>query len=222
MRVGLNLLWLKRPANTGHKMSKKKKEKLPPPEWSHLIDSEEIDAKPLKLSISAGDEERRLLAKRLDVPSVDALGAELTVVREKGSMVVHVKGILKAQLTQSCVVTTDPVKSEIEESLKAWFADPEQAVSFAKVRRDKLIEAGQGELPILSEADDPEPITEGQIDLGELVTQYLSLYIDPYPHAEGVKYEIGDDDEAESGSETIKNPFAALKDWKENQGGGDA
>ncbi|GJL84945.1 MAG: hypothetical protein DHS20C02_07200 [Micavibrio sp.] len=200
----------------------KKKDQAPPPEWSHLIDSEEVEAKPQKLSISADEEERGLLAKRLDVFSIDSLKAELTVVREKGSMVVHVKGVLKAQITQSCVVTTDPVISEIEESFKAWFADPEQAVSFAKARRDKLIEAGQGELPILSEADDPEPIIEGQIDLGELVTQYLSLSINLYPHAEGVKYEIGDEDEAAQGAETIKNPFAALKDWKEKQGGGDA
>ena len=205
-------------------MTKKKDETIPP-EWSHLIDSEDIDATPQKLEISAGEEERALLARRLDVMALDSLRADVNVVREKGSMIVHVSGILKAKITQSCVVTNDPVESDIEEKFEGWFADPAQAVSFAKARRDRLIETGQGDFPVLSEQEDPEAIIDGQIDLGELVTQYLSLAIDPYPHAQGARYEVGeagdDDDEARQGGDIGKNPFAALKDWKEKQGGGD-
>ena len=71
-----------------------------------------------------------------------------------------------------------------------------------------------GETPIINEQEDPEKIIGGKIDLGEVVTQHLSLAIDPYPHKEGVKYEYGDD-EPEKVPEAFKNnPFAALKDWK--------
>lgn len=199
----------------------KKKETIVPPEWSYPIQTEEISDKVRRYSISPNEEERALLAKRLDVVSVDTLEAKLEVVRNKGSMIVHVTGVLKARITQTCVVTTAPVVSDIEEEFRGWYADPAQAVSFAKARRDKQIEAGQNELPVLSEADDPEPIIDGQIDLGELTTQYLSLFIDPYPRAEGVEYG-GENAESQKSPEIRPNPFAALAAWKDKQGGGDA
>ncbi len=202
-------------------MSKKKKNKVMPSEWSYLFDTEELDENPVKLSIAPGDEENALLTKRLDILSLDALSADLTISRDKGSMIVRVQGSFAASVTQNCVVTTDPVRSEIKEEFKAWYADSEQAVSLAKVKRDKLVEAGQGELPVLNEKDDPEAIIEGKIDLGELVTQYLSLSINPYPHAEGAEFEVGDDEKSDPPSDIRKNPFAALKDWKEKQGGGE-
>ena len=62
----------------------------------------------------------------------------------------------------------------------------------------------------------PEAIIDGYIDAGELVTQYLSLALNPYPHAEGVKYELGDDNE-EAIKPKLDNPFAALKEWKNNK-----
>lgn len=198
----------------------KKKETIVPPEWSYPVEVEEIDDKPCRFSIGANEEERGLLAKRLDVETVELLEAKLEAVRKKGSMVVHVTGVLKARITQLCVVTTVPVLSIIEEKFEGWFANPADAVSFAKARRDKQIEAGQNELPVLSEADDPEPIIEGKIDLGELTTQYLSLFIDPYPRAEGAEYG-GGNAESQKSPEIRPNPFAALAAWKDKQGGGE-
>ncbi len=199
----------------------KKKETNVPSEWSYFVETDEIDDKPRRYSIAANEEERALLAKRLDVVSVDALEAKLEAVRKKGNMVVHVSGVLKARITQLCVVTAVPVLSIIEEEFEGWFANPADAVSFAKARRDKQIEAGQNELPVLNEADDPEPIIEGKIDLGELTTQYLSLFIDPYPRAEGAEYG-GGDAESQKSPEIRPNPFAALAAWKDKQGGGES
>ena len=199
----------------------KKKETNVPSEWSYFVETDEIDDKPRRYSIAANEEERALLAKRLDVVSVDALEAKLEAVRKKGNMVVHVSGVLKARITQLCVVTAVPVLSIIEEEFEGWFANPADAVSFAKARRDKQIEAGQNELPVLNEADDPEPIIEGKIDLGELTTQYLSLFIDPYPRAEGAEYG-GGDAESQKSPAIRPNPFAALAAWKDKQGGGES
>jgi len=108
-------------------------------------------------------------------------------------------------------------KFSAQEEFEGWFADKDAAVSLAKVRKEKMIEKGKTELPILEERDDPEPIVEGMIDLGELCVQHLSLAINPYPHAEGVEYEHGDD-AAQGEGFSFKNPFAALKDWKAKQG----
>jgi hypothetical protein len=71
-------------------------------------------------------------------------------------------------------------------------------------------------VPLLDEQDDPEPITDGKIDLGELVSQFLSLSINPFPHAPGVELpeEQEGDGPVRMSAGNAPNPFAALKDWK--------
>ena len=130
-------------------------------------------------------------------------------------MVVHVNGRIRATVKQPCVVTLEPVESRIDETFEAWFSDPDQAIALSKAKHDKMAKSAGGEVPMLDEKDDPEPIIDGQIDLGELVTQHLALALDPYPHAEGVKYEYGDDEPEKVPEEFKNNPFAALKDWKD-------
>lgn len=187
-------------------------------EWSYLVEAEDITAEPMKLNISPSEADRNKLSKRLEILSLDDLQADLTLVREQGSMVVHVSGRFKARLRQQCVVTMEPVADEVEEDLEAWYADPDQAISLTKIRHDREALKSRGEAPVLDESEDPEPIVGEKIDVGELVTQYLSLSINPYPHAEGAHYEIGDDNKKlEKTPEIRKNPFTALKDWKARQ-----
>lgn len=182
-------------------------------EWSHIFDVEDLTDKPEKLTISPDEEQVKALLNRLGVSGLQNLTAELSLQRQ--NQIVYVQGAVSAKVTQPCVVTLDPVETEIKDEFEAWFADPEDAVSIAKARRERETKKGGSELPMLDESEDPEPITEGQIDLGELATQYLSLAINPYVHAEGVEYELGDDSEQAQASETRENPFAALKDWKD-------
>lgn len=196
---------------------KRKKSAPVAPEWSYVVDAAEIGSAPERLSIEAGPEERAALARRFGVVSLESLAASLVVTRNSGLMAVHVEGRLKATLTQSCVVTSDPVQSTIEADVEGWFAEPGQAISFARARQEKLRQRGGEETPLLEEKDDPEPIEDGLIDVGELVAQFLSLAIDPYPHKEGVGYEYMEEEQAASQS-SRRNPFAALKEWKEKRG----
>ncbi len=182
-------------------------------EWSHFIDADEVSGETLRLSITPDNEARKNLVRRLGVESIDSLKADLQLKREQGGMVVYVAGHIHATITQACVVSLDPVESRVNENFEAWFADPDQAIQLSKVKHDKNIKVN-GETPILEESEDPEPIIEGQIDLGELVTQHLSLSLDAYPHAEGVEYEYGDDKPHKTPDAFKNNPFAALKDWK--------
>lgn len=185
------------------------------PEWSHKIDAEDIGKTPTRTTISASPQERKDLAVRLGVDAVDLLEAQLVMKRESGNRLVHVEGAFKGRVTQTCVVTLEPVVNEIEGDVEGYFANPDAVISLARVRHEKRGRAADSELPILEEKDDPEPIVDGQIDLGDLVTQFLALSIDPYPHKEGVVFESGDDDNnAQEVGSTRQNPFAALKDWK--------
>ncbi len=184
-------------------------------EWSHKIEAEDIGKTPTRTTISASPQERKDLAVRLGVDSVDLLEAQLVMKRESGNRMVHVEGAFKGRVTQTCVVTLEPVVNDIEGDVEGWFANPDAVVSLARVRHEKRGRAADAELPILEEKDDPEPIVDGQIDLGDLVTQFLALAIDPYPHKEGVVFEQGDDSRAaEDAGPSRQNPFAALKDWK--------
>ena len=199
-------------------MAGKNKQDSVTPEWSHLFEVSDIADKAASVSISPDEESRKNLAKRLGVLSLEVLSTDISLKRESGGRAIHVSGSLKAKLTQKCVVTLEPVKEEIAEEFEAWYADPEEAISLVKVRHDREAAKPGGEHPILEEKDDPEPIIDGQIDLGELVTQYLSLALNPYPRADGVEYEHGDDpDKPAQPADIRKNPFAALKNWKASQ-----
>lgn len=182
-------------------------------EWTHLIDADDVADKIVRLSITPDKEARKNLLRRLSISGVDSLKADLELERQQGGMVIHVKGHVLATLQQACVVSLDPIETKINETFEAWFSDSEQAVALAKVKHDKQVKAN-GETKIMNEHEDPEAIIDGQIDLGELVTQHLSLAIDPYPHKEGVEYEYGDDEPQKVPEAFKNNPFAKLKDWK--------
>ena len=195
------------------------KHELTEQEWSHFFDIEDLqDDGVTKVTIEASEEELQDMARRLNVQSIQSAKADLTLHQEKGGNTIHVKGQFESKLTQNCVVTLEDFETVLSEPVEGWFADKETAVSFAAAKRDKEAAASRGEVEMMEESEDPEPIIEGVIDLGELVTQHISLAIPPYPHKKGVSYEYGDENvQIDEKSPLRKNPFEALKDWKENR-----
>lgn len=183
------------------------------PEWSYPVNVTEINGR-LVLDLAPDEAARAALAKRFDLLSLEALEARIVLTREAGQMRVRVEGRFQASLLQACVVTLEPVEDKIEENFEAWFADPEQAVTLAKAKHDRLVKKGRSEVPLLDEQDDPEPIIDGKIDLGELVAQFLSLSINPFPHAPGVELPSEEENPVRISAGETPNPFAALKDWK--------
>jgi len=183
------------------------------PEWSHIFNVDDLENKPLTLEIAPDQAHYDRLVRRLGVLSLKDVQAKLKIKRIAGSASIHIKGDLSACVTQECVISAEPVESVVNETFEAWYGDNDAAISLTKKRQEKLLEKGHTEIPLVEEQDDPEPIINGAIDVGELVTQYLSLGITPYPRAEGASHESM---EQQSDDEfSFKNPFAGLKDWKE-------
>lgn len=187
-------------------------------EWSFLVEIDKIDSAPKSVSFEADAEQRADLARRLGIVSVESAAATVTLQRAGGG-VVHAMGFVRADVTQACVVTLAPVPDHVEEEFEGWFGDKTSAVSFARARQEREAKKGHVEAEILEESVDPEPILNGKVDVGELATQYLSLGLNPYPHAEGVVHSATDEDapKDEDGANLRRNPFEALKDWKENR-----
>lgn len=181
-------------------------------EWSFPVAADEINAnRPVTYRIVANAAQRIALSERFGVASIEHVEATITLSREQGGLVVHADGKFEVDLTQNCVITLEPIKSHLAESFEGYFADPEQAINFAKAkaRREEAQKASFHEAPVMDEKDDPEPIMDGQIDLGELAAQYISLAIDPYPQKEDARF-----DTKKAKAEDSFSPFSVLKKLK--------
>ena len=173
----------------------------PIPELSRVVmlnDPEE--AQPLKLSIEATDDQLAALGKRLELIGLPALSGEITVIRLGPQRVrVHVK--YRADVIQSCVVTLEPIPATIEESFTQEFLCESEGGNRSTV-------ADQGVVWV--EPDDEAEILESDhLDVGELLVQYLSLALDPYPRKEGTSFSGFKTDEGGP-----KSAFAALGEIK--------
>ena len=111
----------------------------------------------------------------------------------------HVAGRVRARIGQTCVVTLDPMQTDIDETIDLIFAPPDQIPQMA----DLVDEAGQSEVEI---PDPPEPIENGIIDLGRVATDALYLGVDPYPRKPDAVFEP-----LVAAPDPEDHPFAALK-----------
>lgn len=192
-----------------------KHHRQPDREWSVPVNADDIPSHGKEFSLTPSEAECKKIAKRIGLVSLDMLEAKVLLERENGGHIIKATGSLEAQLTQSCVVTLEPVKDSLSEEFEAWFADHSKALPFKRAQREALSKREMMDLPILEEQEDPEPIEDGKIDLGELVVQYLSLAVNPYPHKEGVDYENKEVERKTPAKDTLRpNPFAALKNWR--------
>ena len=172
------------------------------PEFSRTVRVDTIGAAPRSLSIEAGEEERAALAARFDLLAIDRLAAEAELTRSGET--VRAQGMLRAEVTQSCVATGEPVPETIEEAFAIEFRPQPTAGE-----PDEEIELSEGELDVVF-------YSGASIDLGEAVAETLSLALDPYPRApdagEALK-QAGVKDEEQAKAES--SPFAGLAALKD-------
>src|SRR5262249_58019291 len=94
---------------------------------------------------------------------------------------------------QTCVVTLEPMTSELREPIDLAFEPP---------RADARPADGDDIDPRAE--DEPETLVDGVADLGAAATEFLLLAIDPYPRKPGAVFDAPKSDD--SGA----HPFAAL------------
>lgn len=173
--------------------------------FSYKINVAHLSAKPLLVSLEADDRERQILAERWGVSSVEAVTAKLEVSRWKREGV-RIKGTVEAHITQSCIVTLDPVASQIVETIEALFV-PEGS------RLSRVQTSDTGEMIVDAVGPDaPETFHGETIDLAEICEQFIVLSIDPYPRREGA--EMPPDLNGPSADEERESPFASLSAYK--------
>jgi uncharacterized metal-binding protein YceD (DUF177 family) len=166
-------------------------------EFSRILAPDVVPPDGVTVTLKANDEECQALARRFDLVRLDLLEGEARVERA-GEDLLHVAGQLHARVAQRCVVTLEPVEAIVDATFDRLFAR-------------EATEETEKEVEIDPEAELPEPLTEGRLDLGEILAEELSLALDPYPRspeADQRLAELGVAADDEGAGEA--NPFAAL------------
>ena len=188
-------------------LSKHRPETGPAPEhgFRHMVSAARVGEAGLVQTISAAAKDIPQIASYLGLADIKALSADMTLThwRAKG---IRVRGRLKADVIQTCVVTLEPLPAHIEAEFERRFQPTE---SFAAKRED------QQEVIVDLEGEDPPEPLDREIDLGEILIEELALNLDPYPRKPDVEFRPDD----APASEPRKNPFAALAKLKLKPGG---
>lgn len=162
--------------------------------WVASVRLDEVPEGGKTIELAPDEPTRAALAAYAGVRTLPRASATFEV-RRHGRSNLHVTGEVRATVGQTCVVSLEPMESEVVEPVDVVFKPATDAVP-----ADERAETAAAE----SEGDPPEPLVDGTADLGALATQFLILGIDPYPRKPDAVFEApatkGDD----------AGPFAAL------------
>ena len=166
------------------------------PEFSRPERVDAIGERERQVAIEADAIERAALAERFGLIAVDALSAELTLRREAAGIVVC--GRVRGRVRQACVVSEEPIETEIDEPLALRFAATDGS--------------GEEEIELGAEDLDTVPLEGGALDLGEAVAETMALALDPFPRAPGAEAALRAAGVLSEEEARPANAFAALKD----------
>jgi uncharacterized metal-binding protein YceD (DUF177 family) len=171
-----------------------------PDPWRSLVSVAQIPERGLHRELNADEAQRKAMAEVGGLREVISAHASFDVTPKSGGRF-HVAGHVRARIGQTCVVTLDPIETDIDETIDLMFAPPEQIPALSALV-DDAGEAGD-------DIDPPEPIEGGVIDLGRLAIDALLLGIDPYPRKPDAVF-----DHEVTPPDPKDHPFAALKALK--------
>lgn len=168
---------------------------------------DDVPPRGLSGTLTAGAEELAALARDLDLADIASLKMDYELI-PIGARRFRLTGRVNAQVTQSCVVTLEPVESTIDEpiDLELW---PKEDVEKTEYAEDE-----EGAALAL---EGPEPIMNDRIEIGQLAYEHFTTALDPYPRKAGVEFEWRDP-RTDEGSESGTRPFAELGSLLQKKG----
>lgn len=171
---------------------------LPPPYSEPKRVADLATRKPNRFKLSLDQDVRAQIAQWAEVEEVRMLNFE-GEISAKGRSEWVLTGKLAARVKQSCVITAEPVMTEIREDVLRRYRDdlPDPTSEEAEIPDDDALES-----------------LGAVIDLGHVALEALELAIPLYPRAKGA--ELGaataDPEGAEPMGEDVIKPFAGLVD----------
>lgn len=151
--------------------------------------------------IDATDAERAALAEAHALVAVEAFAAELDLKRWRRDGV-RIRGAIRARIVQECIVTLEPIVSDLEIPVDAVFLPEGSKLTRPLDEDGAMIVDPEG-------PDSPETFEGGVLDAGAVAEEFFELAIDPYPRASGAALDdvaVSEDDDEAAGDK----PFAGL------------
>jgi hypothetical protein len=165
-----------------------------------IYDLSDLSVAGTEVTIDAKPEQRAKIAAWLEVESVEKF-VGVIALRKLSMNRYRYEAVLKCHLTQSSVVTLEPLQTRIEERFSR-----ELHVAY----RSRHAPEPDRELTLSAADDDaPEEIESPHYDLAAPLLEELSLALDPYPRAGDESFSLPDAPQAKPDS-----PFAVLKKLK--------
>jgi uncharacterized metal-binding protein YceD (DUF177 family) len=159
---------------------------MTPTEFHRPLSLDRIGPHGLDMTVKADATECAALAVRMNLPAVLAVSCVFHLIRESRDKILA-RGVLRARIIQTCVVSLDDFEAPVEETFQVRF-----------------VPSGEESDEIDPDSDDEIPFEGNIIDLGEAAAEQLGLALDPYPRMPGVEMpEVDDEPDA--------HPFAALR-----------
>jgi Large ribosomal RNA subunit accumulation protein YceD len=162
--------------------------------WSHPVRRDDVPETGLHLDLVADAATRAAVAGVAGVRALPHLAATFDVVRQGDGL--KVTGEVTATVEQTCVVTLEPMTSEVREPIDLAYVPPR-----AGERDDEPADVDDVDPQA---EDEPEALVNGVADLGAAATEFLLLAIDPYPRKPDAVFE------APKAEDPAGHPFAAL------------
>ena len=164
--------------------------------WSAPVTVAAVPETGRRLDLVADGAARDAIAKAAGLAALPRLEAGFDLTRH-GAAGLRAVGRVSATVVQNCVVTLEPIESEIDEAVDLVFL-PDVAPT------------SEADLQALETDEPPEAIRDGVIDLGAVATEFLLLGLDPYPRKPGAVFD------APPAGDPASHPFAALAALKKD------
>lgn len=142
--------------------------KVSGPEMSRPVEAGKVPLHGLELTIEARPQERAALAERFGIPEVRSLRADVRIEPAAGGF--QLTGHMKAEVVQTCVISSQPVEQTVDEAVQLRFAPA------VEESEEEEVELAEGDLDVL-------PLDGDVMDVGEAIAETLALALDPYPRA---------------------------------------
>jgi uncharacterized metal-binding protein YceD (DUF177 family) len=170
--------------------------------WSVPVRRDDVPETGLHRDLVADEATRAAVAAVAGVKAVPRLQASFDLRRQGRGL--KLAGEVSATIEQTCVVTLEPMTSDVRESIDLAFV-PAEADAEAEPELDQIADVIDPEAP-----DGPEPLVNGTADLGVVATEFLLLGIDPYPRKPDAVFDAPEAPRQDAGA----NPFAVLAKLK--------
>lgn len=170
--------------------------------WSVIVPLAEIPPGGRHVELRPDEATRQAIATAVGVVALPRLEAAFDLAPLAGDGV-RVSGRVSATVEQACVLTLEPVQSEVVEPVELILV---QAGAMPPPRATLDIDVAE-------EQDAPDLLHGHEVDVGAIAQEFLVLGIDPYPRKAGAEFQA-----PAVAEDPADHPFAALAALKSGSG----